>query len=383
MSPGGLRIALLGLSHPFRGGIAHYTTLLCRALRMRFGVDFYTLSRQYPELLFPGRSQLDASCLALTEPHRACIDSLDPRTWLATGLRIRAQKPDLLLVSWWQPYLAPSFGSIAHLARLGGVPVCFLCHNVQPHEPGVLDRLLLAYAYAAAQSFVVHAESDRAALARLRPQTPVHVSPHPVYADLDWPRPGREEARAALGLPADARVLLFFGFVRAYKGLGHLLESVRRLDPRAGYKLVVAGEFYEPRSRYAAGLNALEDSGQLLLLDRYIPNEELPALFAASDLVLAPYLSATGSGAVQLAYAFDRPVLASAVGGLPDVVQDGHTGYLVPPGDPAALVAAIERHFSERPDLGPGIAELRDRCSWAGMVDCIEATARELNRRSG
>ena len=136
-----LKIALVGLTHPFRGGIAHYTTLLCRALSSRHEVRFYALSRQYPEFLFPGKTQIDRSSASLQVPHQACIDSINPYTWIATAVRIARYRPDLIIHSWWHPFFAPSFGTIAHLARLfAGSPSCFLCHNALPHESSRVDK---------------------------------------------------------------------------------------------------------------------------------------------------------------------------------------------------------------------------------------------------
>lgn len=378
MTRGGLRIALIGLTHPFRGGIAHHTSLLCRALRQRHQVRFFTLSRQYPGLLFPGETQRDLSRHPFRVAHEATIDSLNPATWLLTAGRIRRFGPDLVLVAWWHPFFAPAFGTIARLAgRPGRIPVCFLCHNVLPHEPAWLDRLLLGYAFSPGASFLVHSRSDAEQVLGLRPAARVIQQAHPIYSEFLPKRPiSRESARAALGLRAD-RVVLFFGFIREYKGLGCLLEAFAQLDPGQGHHLVVAGEFYQGKARYAGLLASLAERGQLTLVDRYVPNEQVPTFFSAADVVVTPYLSATQSGVVQLAYAFARPVIATPVGGLPELVQEGRTGFLVPPGDAAALAAAIRRIFEPGAveALAAGIERLRQECTWERLVDAVEQAA--------
>jgi glycosyltransferase involved in cell wall biosynthesis len=374
-----LKIALVGPTYPFRGGISHYTTLLGRALAIRHEVRFYALYRQYPRLLFPGRTQIDRSNVALRVPHLACIDSINPYTWVATAVRIARFRPDLALFSWWHPFFAPSFGTIAHLARrLAGTPSCFLCHNALPHESTPIDRLLLRYAFAASRAFIAHSRQDRDDLARLRPGAWVQTSPHPTYdvfaADCV---PSSDEARARLGL-GDRRVLLFFGFVREYKGLDVLLEALEALDPTRGYHLLIVGEFYEDRNKYRVRLDRLQE--RITLVDRYVPNEEIPTYFAAADLVMIPYLSATQSGIIQMAYAFGRPVVATTVGGIPEVVADGRTGYLVPPGDARALCAAVERHFesTDRERMEEAIRRESETYSWDRMVETVEGVSRGL-----
>jgi glycosyltransferase involved in cell wall biosynthesis len=377
-----LRIALVGLTHPFRGGIAQYTTLLCLALAERHEVRFFALSRQYPKLLFPGTTQIDRSETAFRVAHEACVDSINPFTWLSTAVRIARYRPDLVLFSWWHPFFAPAFGTIARLARwFGGVPSCYLCHNAVPHERTWLDALLLRYAFGSAQAFIAHSAQDRDDLRAMRPRARILHSPHPTYAVFAAQHvPTEAEAKARLGL-SGRRVLLFFGFVRAYKGLVHLLEAMRELAPEEGYHLLVVGEFYEDAADYREALDRLSRLGQLTLVDRYVPNEEVPRYFAASDLVLAPYLSATQSGVVQLAYAFHKPVVATTVGGLPEVVREGSTGYLVPPGDPHALAAAARAYFAtDRERMRREIEAENAQYSWERMVTTVERVCRELGR---
>ncbi len=312
--------------------------------------------------------------MSLAVEHRPTLDSVNPWSWWTTARRIRRFAPDLVLFSWWHPFFAPSFGSVARLS--GSVPRCYLCHNVLPHEASLVDRLLLRYAFSSGDRFITHSSEDRKLLESLRPGARVLESPHPTYeAFATDTGPARDEARQELGL-GDKRVLLFFGFVRRYKGLDVLLDAAARLDPER-YHLLVVGEFYDDRSRYAEALAELERRGQLTLVDRYAPNEEIPLYFRAADLTIVPYKSATQSGIVQMAYAFDLPVVATRVGGLPEVVREGQTGFLVPPADAAALADAVESYF--RADPAPFRAAIeREKASysWSRMVDTIESIVR-------
>lgn len=381
MANRGLKIALVGLTHPFRGGISHYTTLLCRALRARHDVRFYALYRQYPRLLFPGKTQIDGSDAAFEVPHLACIDSVNPYTWVATAVRIARYGPDIILYSWWHPFFAPSFGTIAHLAKLfGGVPSCYLCHNALPHESTRIDRMLLRYAFSAGRVFITHSRQDLEDVRTLRPGAIVRQNPHPTYevfaADQALPT---DAAKAKLGLQGK-RVLLFFGFVREYKGLDVLLKSMERLAPADGYHLLVVGEFYEDQEKYRGLLASLREREQITLVDRYVPNEEVPLYFSAADVVMVPYLSATQSGVIQIAYAFLKPVVATSVGGIPEVVAEGRTGYLVPPGDAHALADAVRRCFepANTDRFGEAIARENEKYSWERMVETVESVCADL-----
>jgi glycosyltransferase involved in cell wall biosynthesis len=244
---------------------------------------------------------------------------------------------------------------------------------VIPHETSRIDRALSRYAFGGAAAFITHSEEDAANLRRLRPGARVVQNPHPTYDVF-----AAGEMPAAQGGTRGRRNLLFFGFVRPYKGLEHLLRAMLELGPE--HHLVVVGEFYEPREKYAALLDALSARGQLTLVDRYVPNEEVPSWFGMADLVIVPYLNATQSGIVQMAYGFGLPVVATRVGGLPEVVEDGRTGYLVPPGDAGALAAAIRRYFDEADParFRQAIEAQREKYSWDRMVDTIEAIADEV-----
>ena len=377
-----MRVALLGPTHPYRGGIAHYTTLLARALAARHDVSIVSFSRLYPGFLFPGTTQFDSSEEAILPPvtPERLLDSVAPWTWNITGRRLRAIAPDVLIVPWWHPFFGPSLGRAARVARPRGAKApkrVFLCHNVEPHEPTPVDRALASYGLGAADGFLVHARAEADRLrGRLRGR-PVRVHPHPSYEIFSARRPSREEARARLG--AEGRVILFFGYVRAYKGLADLLAALAIARPDAWDLLYVVGEFYEPRERYEAALQHPALRGKVRVVDRYVANEEVAAYVAAADVVALPYRTATGSGIAQVAFGGGAPVIATRAGGLEEVVEEGITGLLVSPSNPDELARAIERFFDE--DLGPrlrgGVARGRAAFTWEALVVALESLAKE------
>jgi glycosyltransferase involved in cell wall biosynthesis len=367
-----VKIGLVGPTFPYRGGISHYTTLLARELAGGHEVFVENFRRLYPELLFPGRTQLDESGNPLEVPSRRILDSLLPWTWSAAGRDAARERPDLVVFQWWHPFFALAYrGVIRGLARSSRAAVLFLCHNVLPHEATRLDRLLLSAAFARPHGFLVHSAEDRDHLLAFRPGAPVRVAPHPTYDVFARGAPPRAEARRRLGLSGD--VLLFFGYVRAYKGLRHLIEALPGILERRKVTLLVVGEFYEKKEPYLERVRRLGVAESVIFVDRYVPNEEVGLYFAAADLVVQPYVTATQSGITQIAFGFGRPVVVTRVGGLPDVVEDGKTGFLVPPEDPGAVRDAVLRFFDE--GLGPAMEEAvasgSERFSWNRLADSL------------
>jgi len=379
-----LKAAILGPTYPHRGGIAHYTTLLARALHRRHALSIVSFRRLYPGFLFPGTTQFDTSEAAIEPPvpPEPILDSLDPFSWARAGARLRALAPDFIVVPWWHPFFGPSLGTASRGARGRGRRTArvFLCHNVAPHEGTPLDRALTAYGLGGADAFLVHARSEAAKLETLAHGRPVRVHPHPSYEIFSERAPGREEARATLGL--SGRVLLFFGYVRPYKGLHDLLLALTLTRRDAWDQLVIVGEFYEPLERYRALLQDPAIRDRVRVVNRYVPNEEVAGYFAAADVAVLPYREATGSGIAQVAFGAGVPVIATRTGGLEEVVEEGVSGLLVPTRDPRSLARAIERFFDEdlAANLRAGVARARGRFGWDGLVDAIESLALECLR---
>ena len=371
-----MRIAIVGPTHPFRGGIAHHTTLLYRHLRERHEVRFFAFSRQYPMFLYPAATDRDPSAKPLAEPGvEHALDSMNPLTWVGVARRIRRFAPDALVIPWWVAFWAPQMWTIARLAKAGGrTKVVFVCHNVEEHEPSRVRHALTRAALGAGDLFVVHSEEDRRNLLAILPGARVVRTVLPSFGGVAGEPPSRAAARERLGIGDEERVLLFFGFVRPYKGLRHLVEAMPRILERRRVRLVVAGEFWHDRQDYFDRIAELGIEDAVTILDRYTPNEEVADLFATADLVVQPYETATQSAVTQIAFDMGRPVLVTEVGGLPETVRHGETGYVVAPSDPEAIAEAVGDFFDHGrgPAMEAAVALDRDRFSWPRFVETLE-----------
>ena len=366
-----LRIAVVAPLWPLRGGIAHFAGSMARDLAARgHDVTAVTFSRQYPERLFPGKTQLDTGPAPAGVPRaEALLDTLDPRTWTRAAKQIADGRADVAVLHYWMPFVAPALGTLARALRRRGVRVVTVVHNALPHEAGPLDAPLARYALGASDRLVVMSESVRADVERLGIRVPVRVAVHPAYdhfgASVD-----RTAARRRLGLPESAPVLLFFGFVRAYKGIGVLLSAMPSVAARVpGVRLVVAGEFYGDEAALRAQAAPL---GEAVRFDAdYIPDAHVADYFGAATAVVQPYLSATQSGVAGIALHFGRAVVTTDAGGL--AADVGDAGIVVPPGNPAALADALVQvltgSMAER--LGAR-GRARERASWSDLSAAVE-----------
>jgi glycosyltransferase involved in cell wall biosynthesis len=373
-----MKITIVGTASPLRGGIAHYNALLYRELSVSHDVDVVTFRRQYPGFLFPGKTQKEEGTAdEFLVPSRVLVDSVSPFNWVSTGLSIRSRRPDLLIFKYWLPFFGPCFGTIARVVKSGTrAKVIFICDNVIPHERRPGDRLFTRYAFGAGDGFVVQSRAVERDLLSLFPGVPHAYVPHPVYNGFGSPLP-RSEARARLGITA-TNVLLFFGYVRKYKGLHVLLDAMALLGERRDIALLVVGEFYDGEQAYREQISRLGLDGIVTLRSDYVPNEEVKYYFSAADALVLPYTSATQSGIAQIAYHFDLPVIATNVGGLSEVVRDGVTGLLVPPDDPRALAGRIVEYFTsvDRDRLRRTVGEEKKNYSWGNLVAAIEKLGR-------
>jgi D-inositol-3-phosphate glycosyltransferase len=379
-----LHIALVGPLPPYRGGISHFTLELARALRGRgHRISAVTFSRQYPEHLFPGQSQFEPGTRPEDAPEAPrLIDSVDPRSWWRAGGYLQKLAPDAVVFQHWMPFFAPAYGTIAR--RIPDARRLAVVHNALPHERRPGDVALTRYFVRATDGLLALSASVRADLERLAPGVPIREAPHPVY-DQHGPAPDRAEARRHLGLPEDAPVLLFFGFVRHYKGLDTLIEAlpaVREHLPEA--RLLVAGEFYDDPAPYRARVARLGFTDAVRFEDRYLPSEDVALAFGAADVVVQPYRSATQSGVAQTAFGFGVPVVTTSVGGLAEAVPHEQAGLVVPPENPAALSSAIVRFFQEDGLAGrlrTGARTQGSAGTWDPVCSALEEMAALPSRR--
>ncbi len=375
-----MRVASVGPAYPYRGGIAYFNARLYLALRERghqvLAVNF---TRQYPNVLFPGTTQKEKSRLAPQIPSEQLLDSIGPLSWWRTARRLTRWQPDAVVFHHWMPFFAPSYGSVSRLLRRwSAARIVWICHNITPHERQPGGNLLSRFGLRSAHAFVVMSKPVEEDLLRFRPDAVYRVVPHPAYEPVG--QVSKIEARRRLGLDPETPVLLFFGYVRPYKGLNILLQALREARKSVPVQLVVAGEFYEPLSVYEQQARELGLEKVVHFHNRYVPNEEVPVFFGAADVVVLPYLSATQSGIVPMAYAYGIPVVTTTVGGLPEVVEDGKTGLLVPPGNAQALAEAVVRFYrdEDRARWRKAVEEKRRQLSWDRVAQAVEELVRQV-----
>lgn len=371
-----MKILLLGTAYPLRGGIAHYNALLAQHLAKRHRVEVITFKRQYPEFLFPGKTQHESGGPGIPIASEQLIDSINPLNWIRVGWHLRKRNADLVLFKYWLPFFGPCLGTICRLIRWRrDTKVIAICDNVIPHERRPGDRLFTRYAFGAADAFIVQSDAvERDLLATVdRPR--YRKVAHPVYEIFGTPIP-KDEARKKLNLPP-GNILLFFGYIRAYKGLHLLIDALKLVKEKLAVTALVVGEFYEDEEPYRAHLREAGVEGIVRVVAEYVPNERVADYFCAADVVVLPYLSATQSGITQIAYNFNKPVIVTDVGGLAEVVIDGVSGLVVPPNHAAALAEAIVRFYSERLEekLSAGARQEKKKYSWDAMVGAIESLA--------
>jgi glycosyltransferase involved in cell wall biosynthesis len=375
-----LRIGVVGPAFPYRGGIAQFLAVLCSELEAGgHKIRAFNFTRQYPSFLFPGRAQTTDARPAIALESERTVDSLNPLTWFRTYSKLRSFKPDFVLLSWWTPFFGPCFWTLSFLLRrFAKVPVAYVCHNVLPHERRVVDVPLTKLALRESDFLVLLSEQSEGELKEVSPGAKHVTLYHPRYSFFLKPGLTRGQARSRLGL--DGKTLLFFGYVRPYKGLEVLLDAFGEYGREdSGARLLVVGEFYEDRAPYESRIERLGLAGRVDLVDRYISDDEVADYFTAADLLVLPYHSATQSGVIQIAQSFGLPVVTTNVGGLPEVVEEGKTGFLVPPGDAKALCGAIKKYFDGGwgEAMRPHLAEAAARFSWDPVVEALASFGEE------
>ena len=370
-----MKITILGPAHPYRGGLASIMEIMARTFQRRGDeVDIKTFTLQYPSLLFPGESQTVATPPPADLRICRCVNTMNPLNWVRVGRRIRRERPDFVLMKYWTPFMAPCFGTIARIARGNGhTKVLCQIDNVEPHEHHLTDKPFNRYYLHSVDGFVYMSEQVHSEL-RAYSDAPALFSPHPLFENFGE-RVERSEACVRLGLDPANRYVLFFGLIRDYKGLDLLLDAwaqLRRAGRTEGRRLIVAGEFYTAREPY---LNRIADNGlqdEVLLHDRFIPDDDVKYYFSAADFVVQPYKTATQSGVTQIAYQFCVPMVVTKVGGLAEIVPDGRVGYVCEP-TPDGVAGAIERMYE-----GDTLQRFRENCveerrrfSWEEMCSRI------------
>ena len=373
-----MRIAILSCFYPYRGGIAQFNAGIYAELGREHTVRAFNFKRQYPSLLFPGKTQkVTEQDEAVPIPSDALLDSICPRSWVRTARAIRAWKPDLLILRYWMPFFAPCLGYVARRMP-AGVKVVGILDNVIPHERRPLDGCLTRYFLSGLDGAVTLCEEVGRDLQALRPQLPRTVLPHPVYTHFGEKLP-RTDAERALGLLPGKKNLLFFGLIREYKGLDILIEAFGMLDD--SYQLIIAGEPYGSFEKYQKLLDESPGKERIRLYPEYIRDSEVKRWFSAADVVVLPYRSATQSGVSSVSYHFEVPMIVTAVGGLKEAIGGRGTGIVATEISPASIADCIRRYFASpevRRSCVEAIRAEKERLGWEKFCKDLSAFAQSL-----
>ncbi len=372
---------LMGPYYPLRGGIAQYLALLGKKLEEKgHRVKVLAFRKQFPQFLFPGQTQIETSSDFIRLESEALFVPWNPLSWWRTFQAAKQGKPAALIFKYWMPFFAPGYAAICALIKLSSrIRTIYILDNVIPHERLPGDEFLTRLAFRWVDGFIVQSNTVKQDLLNWYPKAArkrIAAVPHPVYDCYPGADLSPAAARKRLGIKSKENILLFFGLVRRYKGLDTLLDALPAVISGLSRQvhLLVAGEFYEPEAEYCQKISDLAIGEWVTIINRYIPNEEVALYFRAADLLVLPYRSATQSGVVQIGYHFGLPVISTRVGGLPEVVREGKTGYLVEPQNPDQLAGAIVRFFQENKaqDFRRAASEESQKYSWGEMVSAIE-----------
>jgi glycosyltransferase involved in cell wall biosynthesis len=366
------RLGLVGPVLPFRGGIAQHTTMLHRQLSLEADLCTVSFRRQYPKYLYPGKSDCDPEYLGYSEPGvQYVIDSLNPVTWRKACRILMACAPCLIIIVWCTFFGAAYLGFMARYFRKRGVQVMFICHNVIDHESSIWKAAISRMALAQGSAFLVHTNSEKTRLMQMLPDARVTVHPHPVYNQFPS---AKKKLSHRTGLE-----LLFFGFVRQYKGLDILLTAMRYLEEENIF-LTIAGEWWGEKTALRKLMSDVRLSARIEVIDRYVSQQEAAEYFYRADLVVLPYRRATGSGVIPLAYHYGKPVIASRVSGIEEVIIDGVSGRLFEPENPSDLAEVIREFLNRPPDsMKEGVRRAAERMTWKDFAACILDITRSGN----
>lgn len=380
-----MNIIIIGTAYPYRGGLAAFNERLAGQFQKEgHQVEMYTFTLQYPGFLFPGKTQFtdDPAPADLKITRR--INSCNPCNWLSVGREIRKKEPDVVVFAYWMSFMAPCFGTIAREVKKNGKTHCIgLIHNMIPHEPNVLDKLFPGYFVKAMDGFTTLSEAVIKDIEHFDHQDkPKHWAPHPIY-DHYGDIIDKQLARKELGLQADGKYVLFFGFIRDYKGLDLLIDAFGDLELQdRGVKLLVAGEFYGDPKPYIDRINSLDISDIVVMHNDYIPDNKVNLYFSACDIVAQPYKTATQSGVTQVAFHFEKPMLVTNVGGLPEIVPDGKIGYVVEP-NAQSIADALLKFYKEEKEAAfiEGVREEKKKYGWDRMTKAVLESLNDVKEK--
>ena len=374
------KIIIIGPAHPLRGGLATFNQRLAKEFAdTGHDCSIYSFSLQYPSFLFPGKTQYSDDPAPKEIAIHTVINSINPINWIKVGNILKKEKPDIIVVRYWLPFMGPALGTILRKVKKNNhTKIICIADNIIPHEKRPGDKAFTKYFLSSCDAFITMSEKVMSDLRTFQKDKPAQLVQHPLY-DNFGPIILKEEARKHLGLSVNEKIILFFGFIRKYKGLDLLLKAMA--DERiknSGIKLLVAGEFYEDEKQYHDQIEKLGIRNQLIIKTDFIPDSEVQFYLCAADAVVQPYRNATQSGVTPLSYYFEKPMVVTNVGGLASLVPDGKCGLVVEP-NPAAIAGGILKFYQ----LGenyfiPHLRSEKQKYSWENMKNSIFELARSL-----
>ncbi len=374
-----MKVIIVGTAYPYRGGLSAFNERLAPEYQQQGDeVEIYTFTVQYPSILFPGKTQYSDEPVPKDIIIHRRLNSCNPFNWISVGKEIAKKQPDLLITKYWLPFMAPCLGTIERMVRRNKhTRIVSILDNMIPHEHRPGDRIFSRYFVRSTDAFVAMSKSVLADLSHFDEKKPRVFCPHPLY-DHYGELISKKDAKALLQLAPEERYVLFFGFIRAYKGLDLLLQAFA--DPRLkelNVKLLVAGEFYGDPKPYMEQIEQLGIADRVVLHTDFIPDSEVNRYFRSADIVAQPYKSATQSGVTQIAYHFEKPMLVTRVGGLAEIVPDEQVGYVVEP-SADAIANALVRYYSEEKETSFTAATIEEKkkYSWQNMTGAIKQLMR-------
>lgn len=369
-----MNIIIIGPAYPFRGGIALFSERLAQQFQSEgHEVEIITFTTQYPNILFPGKTQFSAAEAPNNLKIGRKINSTAPLNWLKVGKHLRKVQPDVLIFNYWMPFFAPCFGTIAkQIKKNQHTKILAITHNVIPHEKRVGDSALTKYFATKIDGFVAMSQQVMDDLKTIVPKTPTQLSPHPLYDNFGEIK-DKTIAKNELGLSTNYNYLLFFGLIRQYKGLDTLINAFadERID-KTKVKLIVAGEFYDDKQPYETLIQKHQLQDSVILIDKFIPDNEVVNYFCATDMVVQPYKTATQSGVTQIAYHFNKPMLVTDVGGLKEMIPNNVVGYVVEPNATSVANAIVDFYTNNKEAVFvKGVQAEKQKYVWSNMTKAL------------
>lgn len=377
-----MKVALVGTSYPFRGGLAAYNErLVLEYQNQGHDVTLYTFTLQYPNFLFPGKTQLSSDPKPDNLNIVECINSINPFNWLKIGKQLRKEKPDLLIIKYWLPFMGPCFGTILRQVKKNQhTKIVCIVDNMIPHESRLGDKLATKYFVKPVDGFVAMSKSVLDDIEIFENDKPKALSPHPLF-DNFGDKVSKAEACEFLGIDPNFQYILFFGLIRDYKGLDILIKAFSDNRFRnKNLKLLIAGEYYSKPDYYQDLIKKHELEGEIIQIQKFIPDSEVRFVFNAADLIVQPYKTATQSGVTQIAYHFEKPMVVTNVGGLAELCPDGKVGYITGV-DEQEIADAIIKYYdsTDHQKMHENILEEKKKYSWSIMVDAVNDLMKRIN----